>query len=589
MKKFLKLLLFAFAITALFAFTACRSDDGGGAGNGGAGGGGAQPPIDIPEGDVAVVIEGDARLHAHGLEIVSIDGEDVLRFTNTRNITVGAWNRSPDRMPHISESYWADWIRAEMLRLHNVQVEFIEIPRWEEVQFMAQLLAIGEAPDVAFTFEYATVQALADMDGIMDLAPLVVSYRDLMPSFYNLQGPDNIWWNRDPQVGTLWAFAGRHYASDLRIATFVREDWLEALGLDRPTTLQEFEDMLIAFRDNATLLLGDDAAHMIPFQPTQDVTWTADPVITSFIPHDITDREWYVYGFDDRRFTMPGIKEGIRVLNRWYNEGLIWRDFSLHDANDPIAADLLMLGFVGSFSGNWDIAFRAQPGLITNLQENAGPQARLVPVASFPNDAGEIRFQVPHGTDRSVFFPATNTEPVASLLYLDFVSRPEVREFLMFGEYGIHYERDADGGLVHIPPEDIPDNWIFPVIRNFDLLPTFNGVPPLNNPEYATLAHTFPGVDPQVVMETIDIGLRYAWVGPRAVTRMVLAEAQFGGGLSDIRDAAVNQAIVAPIADFDRVFDAGMENYMASGGRAIIDERHIAWVETFGDTDWLPH
>jgi putative aldouronate transport system substrate-binding protein len=36
------------------------------------------------------------------------------------------------------------------------------------------------------------------------------------------------------------------------------------------------------------------------------------------------------------------------------------------------------------------------------------------------------------------------------------------------------------------------------------------------------------------------------------------------------------------------VFDAGMERYMAAGGRAIIDERRAAWLETFGDVDWLP-
>ena len=580
MKKLLKILMFAFALTAMFAFTACRGED--------------TPVVpdeivEIPEDDIVEVVEGDPRLIAHGLEIVNIDGENVLRFVDTRDISVAAWNRSPDRMPHISQSYWAAWIQSEMMRLHNVSVSFVELPRWEEDTVMAGHLAIGNAPDVAFTFQFPVVQNYADMDGVMNLAPLIVNYRDLVPNFYNLQGSDNIWWNRDPQLGHVWAFAVRHYDSNLRMATFVRGDWLETLNMDPPTTRQEFEDMLIAFRDNATLLLGADADQMIPFRPTQDVGWTADPIITSFIPHDITDRQWYVYGFDDRRFTMPGIVDGVRVLNRWYNEGLIWPNFSLHDANDPIGDDLIMLGVVGAFSSNWDGPFRPSPGLIVNMQDNVGPHAHFIPVAPFENNAGIVRMQVPHGTDRSIFFPATNSEPVASLLYLDFISRASTREFLMFGYEDVHFRVDENGIYVAIPSADWPDEMYIPSLRNFDLLPTFNGIPPLDRPGFISLTRTFEGIDPVIVADTVNMGLNHAWVGPRAVTRQVLSEAQFGGGLPAIRDTVLNQAINATVADFDAVWAAGMETYMVSGGRAIIEERQAAWVETFGDTDWLPH
>ncbi|MDR0272142.1 MAG: hypothetical protein LBI27_02340 [Clostridiales bacterium] len=535
------------------------------------------------------VAEDDDRLERHDLAIVNIDGENVFRFNQTRSITVAAWNRGEVRQPHISQSYWAEWIQSEMMRLHNVQVEFVEIPRWEEVPTIANLLATRTAPDVSYTFEYPPVQTLADMGGIVDLAPLVVNYIDLIPHFYELQGADNIWWNRDPDVGTLWAFAVRHYNNALRIATFVRGDWLDTLGMEPPTTRQEFEDMLIAFRDNAELLLGSDAGQMIPYRLTQDVGWTGDPVITSFIPHNITDREWFVYGFDDRRFMYPGIKEGARVLNRWYNDGLIWRDFSIHSPNDTTADDLLMMGFVGSFSGNWDYPFRPNPGVIVNLTQTVGDHAYFIPVAPFENDNGVVRMQVPHGTDRSIFFPNTNDEPIASLLYLDFISRPSVREFLMFGYEGIHYEV-IDGVYTALSLDDVPDNMFFTVIRNFDLLPTFNGIPPLANPGFASMAHVYDGVDPGLVGATVDIGLRHAWIGPRVVTRQITSEARGGGlqGVNGMSNGVLNRAINASVADFDSVFDTGMAEYLAAGGQAIIDERAAAWAELYGDSDWLP-
>ncbi|MCL2386554.1 MAG: sugar ABC transporter substrate-binding protein [Defluviitaleaceae bacterium] len=585
MKKYL-ISLAVLTFSALFVFAACATDT---TPAGPTGPVTTPPPIeDLPE--IVEIIDGDARLLAHGLSVVSIDGEDVFRFDNPRNISVAVWNRGDSRMPHISQSYWAEWIQAEMLRLHNVYVTFVEIPRWDEVTFMAGLLATGEAPDVSFTFEYPNVEALAGMGGILDLSPLMINYRALIPNFYTLQGTENVWWNRDPVTGELWAFATRHYASSLRIGSFVRGDWLEALDMEPPTTLQEFEDMLFAFRDNADLLLGADAGQMIPYRLTQDVGWTGDPLLTSFIPSDLTDRQWFIYGFDDRRFMYPGIKEGARVLNRWYNEGLLWPDFSLHQAGDAVGDDLIMTGFVGAFCGNWDYPFRPSPGIITNMQQAVGDHAHFVPVAPFLNDAGETRMIVPHGTCRSLFFPHTNTEPIASLLYLDFISRPEVREFIMFGYEDIHFH-SVDGSFEPLSFDYVDDHMFIPSLRNFDLLPTFNGIPPLANPGLATLVHAFEGIDPQIVASAVDLGLAGAFNYPRVVTRAITAEARYGGGLQGAQgmgNGVLNRAINASVADFDSVFDSGMADYMAAGGAAIIAERNAAWVEMFGDVDMLP-
>ncbi|MDR0272091.1 MAG: sugar ABC transporter substrate-binding protein, partial [Clostridiales bacterium] len=498
-------------------------------------------------------------------------------------------NRDDLRQPHISESYWAEWIQSEMLRLHNIEVSFVEISRWEEGYYMDNLLSTGTAPDISYTFEYPMVEEFFNMGGIIDLAPLIAEHSYLFPNFTELQGRDILWWQRNPENGTLPAFTARHYNNALRTATFVRGDWLDALDLEPPTTRREFEDMLIAFRDNAKLLLGNDAKNMIPYRLTRDVGWTGDPVLTSFIPHNITDREWFIYGYDDRRFMYPGIKEGARVLNRWYNDELIWRDFSLHENNDPIGDELIMMGYVGAFSGNWDYPFRPNPGIITNLQQFVGEHAYFIPVAPFENDAGVVRMQIPHGTDRVVFFPQTNTEPIASLLYLDFISKPATREFLMFGYEGIHYE-EIDGIYTAIPHDDIPDNMIHTSLRNFDLLFTFNGVPTLNNPDLAILAHNYVGIDPRIVGTTVNMSLRHAWTAPRVVTRPIAAEARGIqlSGVNGMGNGVLNRAINASVADFDAVFDIGMAEYLASGGQAIIDERAEAWRELYGDSDWLP-
>lgn len=574
------------ALVSVFALTAC-----GGGTEATQTGGGAAEHLETPEEAVIEeIVYGDLRLAQHGLEIVEINGENVLRFIDTRSISVSAWNRSPERLPHISESYWADWIRSEVLRIHNIDVTLVEVDRWTEGDVIGALLAARSAPDISMTFDYQRVLELAGMGGVTDLAPLVQNYADFIPHLYEMQGTEMVWWNHDPITGTLWAFTGRNFAGDLRMATFVREDWLNTLGIDPPTSHAEFEAMLFAFRDNAELLLGNDAVQMIPFQPSQDIGWRADHIMTSFIPNDITHREWFVYGYDGRRFMYEGIKEGARLLNRWFHEGLIWQDFSLYDANDPIGDDLIMLGFVGSFIGNWDYPFRTSPGIITNLRANVGSEANFIAVAPFENDAGIVRMEVGHGQERHIFFPHTNQEPIASLLYIDFISRPEVREFLMFGYYGIHHETGPDGYLLPISSDYFPDNMLIPSLRNFDLLPTFTNIPPLSNPNLNSLAFGFEGIEQENVNRTVEITRAHAWVPPRVVTRPIVSEGLYGGGLSGMfgkGNDALNQAINASPEGFDAAFNAGRERYMAAGGRAIIEERRQAWLETFGDVDWL--
>ena len=51
------------------------------------------------------------------------------------------------------------------------------------------------------------------------------------------------------------------------------------------------------------------------------------------------------------------------------------------------------------------------------------------------------------------------------------------------------------------------------------------------------------------------------------------AEVGIGTTLSTERDTFLNKAVTASVEDFDAVYDAGVANYMAIGGEAIMNER----------------
>jgi putative aldouronate transport system substrate-binding protein len=507
-----------------------------------------------------------------------------LRFVNTVSITAQLWDRGHERIPDFRQSYWAEWVRAQMLEKHNIDVTFVAIPRWTEGDQLTTLLGADNAPDVAFTFSFPIIQTFADMGAVLDLAPLLEQYGELLPNMYSLLTPENVYWNRNPNTGEIWALAGRLLA-DGRILTFVRQDWLEKLNLPEPSTLAEFEAMLVAFRDNAQLLLGNQAHRMIPLMVDHDVTWGMQALVENFLPNQMTERDWFVYGFDDRRFMHENaVKESLRVYNRWFNQGLIWQDFVYHTADSPVGADQIRLGFVGAYIANWDLPFRAADGMITGMRDNVGPEANFIPIAPFPNESGQMVKYMPPPTDRSIFLPHTNRNPLASLIYLDFMSRLDTRKFLAFGIEGVHHVRHENGAIQTLPLDNVPNNQFIPSLRNFDISLMVNGVD-LGDPVLtaSTLALGYPGIEPEAIVRAREIGLSRARVFPQVQTRPIRAEEGMGTPLREARDAAAHRIITAPVANFESTWAREWADYMALGGQAIINERRQAWDEAFGD------
>ena len=280
------------------------------------------------------------------------------RFLRTRSITVEVYDRGNPGGSKPEDNFFANWIKEGMLRDHNVKVTFKPVPRWTEVEVINNLLAAGDAPDICVTYDYPTILTYANMGGVLDMSPyLTDEYKELLPDLWSFLGEEFLFWNRDPVTGTVWAIEARLFQNK-RINTFVREDWLKKLNLPEPRSLEEFENMLRAFKANAQLLLGKDADKLIPYTTSYDIGWRNEHLILSFVPESITDKEMYIYGFDDRRLLWPGYKEGVRKLNQWYNEGLIWKDFPIYGPGDGTEDNNMKAGYVGAFMHNWDYPYR---------------------------------------------------------------------------------------------------------------------------------------------------------------------------------------------------------------------------------------
>ena len=505
--------------------------------------------------------------------IVTASAEELVdgKFAETRKITVEIFDRSNDGGTDPTNNKFTDFIKKGMLEKHNVEVEFVRVPRWTEVDEMNNLLAAGDAPDVCVTYSYPTIQTYANMGGVLDMNEYLVAYKDQLPNLYNLLGDYNIFYNQDPETGTVWAIEAL-LAERARINLFVREDWLAKLNMAAPTTIEEFEAMLVAFKDNAELLLGADADKMVPYTTSYDIGWRNDHILTSFVPDAASDEELYINGFDDRHMLYPGYKEGVRLLNKWYNMGLMWKDFALYGSGDTTEDNNIKAGFVGAFMHNWDYPFRnGEDSIHANLKRNVGEDAAYIAVECFKNDAGVYRKFLADSIDRKVFFPATNDEPLASMLYLDFISSPETVKYLQIGDEGINHEVMENGAIATkaaVAP-DIQNSGM-----NIDYTITINGLnlfdTDLTNKSKAL---NYAGVESKYVELALACSTNEGRTVGHFNVGAIAAEEGVGTSLTEKRDTFLCQAVVASEAEFDAVYDAGMADYLASGGQDIIDER----------------
>ena len=509
------------------------------------------------------------------------------KFADTRSITVEIYDRGNDGGSDPENNMYTEYIKKGMLEEHNVEVTFKKVPRWTETEDINNLLAAQEAPDICVTYSYPTVLTYADMGGVIDLKDMVEDYKADTPNLWAWLEDTNMLWDKDPKTGSLWAIEGRR-AEQQRIVTFVRQDWLDALNMKAPTTTQEFEDMLVAFRDNADTLLGKDASKMVPFSTSYDIGWRANNIITSFMDPKITNKEYYINGFDDRMVTEPQTKEAVRLLNKWYNDGLMWKDFALYGSGDTTEDDMIKAGYVGAFQHNWDYVFRnGEDSINANLKRNVGEDAKFVAVDCFKNSDGKYaKWLYSTAGDRKIFFPTTNDEPLASLLYLDFISKPETIKYLQAGDEGVTHEV-LDSGAIQIKAAE--GDAIQNSGKNIDYTITCNGTY-FGDWDLANLsiAYGYAEADPELVDAANKISLADGLEPINVNVGVIEAEAGVGDTLSSKRDQIYDNAVVASTADFDSVWDSYLSDYLSSGGQAIIDERTAKWAEYFGDADMLP-
>lgn len=486
-------------------------------------------------------------------------------------ITVEIFDRGTDGgRTDPTNNYYTDWIKEKVLAEENIGVTFVAVSRWEETQQLNNLMASRTAPDICMTYSTDLISNYRDLGGLVNVAPYIDT---LLPDLKEFLGEDPcvpgrnlIYRDLVPGTDAVFSMPARRI-NMARINTFIRKDWLDELGLPLPTTTEEYHQALLKFKEGVA---GLEPKQVVPFTMSEDVRWQADNLLYSFLDPDISDRDLYVYTVIDRKYLLPGYKEGVRFMNQMYHEGLIDPDFPLYP-DDPPVENVIKSGVVGSFMHNWDQAFRADRMILEDLRANV-PTAEIVAIDPFKNAAGVTAKQIYDPAGLRFCIPTTCKNVEAALRYINWLSKFENYNFLQIGEEGVTHE--LVDGVPKIIQTEGPQ--IMNSSMNIDYTMMINGLN-LGDDELnvKATALAYP-VDPQYIIDAYNFAMANGRPDP-VIPLPLSAAGPVTQTLDDLGDALMAEAITCDPEDFDAVWDAGIENWLAAGAQAVIDERAMAY------------
>jgi putative aldouronate transport system substrate-binding protein len=258
---------------------------------------------------------------------------------------------------------------------------------------------------------------------------------------------------------------------------------------------------------------------------------------------------------------MPGYKEGVRMMNKWYNERLIPRDFQ--NMNDEII-NKMKSGVVGAFCQDWDFPYRTNYNINQELAINV-PGAQFVPVYLNLNNLDMF-----DKTGLRIFIPSFSQNPIAALRYLNWLARYENYHFLQVGRENVNHQMVNNIPSIIARPEGDP--WFQNSPQNIDYTMPMNGIEMGSQELNArVLSLSYGNIPAETIVNAYAIAVRGARAP--AVYQITTTVNQYAQILQEKARQLLVQAIIAAPGDFDRIWEAGIADWKAAGAQEVYNER----------------
>jgi len=331
----------------------------------------------------------------------------------------------------------------EAEKLTGIHIEWIH-PLGKNEEYLSLLLASHEYPDIMennFAKNYIGGAAQAAVEGvIVPLDALIAEYGPNLTAYFE-KYPDLLKDVRESD-GQIYGYpmslpdlgSGLNY-----MGPQINKTWLDALGLDPPETLDEWEVVLAAFKE----AYPDKP----PFLSLDAFAEENGYVQMIFFAHGVTPRFWQEDGVVKYGPLEPGFKDALERLHKWYANG--WLD------NECVTDNWITYTAkrdMGDFGANY---------YWCNLTKKNGDEFIGLPMPTLEGGDRTINSNS-ETTIQDIIYAISTTNPyqAESIAYLDFFYGGQG---MMLANWGVEYESYVvkDGvprftSIILNPPSDRP-------------------------------------------------------------------------------------------------------------------------------------
>lgn len=460
-----------------------------------------------------------------------------------------------------ADNYYTQWVQSEFGDKYNVTVEYVAISRSNEVQDFNQMIAAGTAPTIIFHYDMpqavnywseGAMQAI-DLDEVAFYAPTYWS---------NMQSTIETYGKLDGENAFIFAARDPIYYNWV---TLIRQDWLDQVGLDVPTSNEELITALQAFKDAG---LGVENDPLIVKSFTYFYNW---------IEEGTSEDELALYlDLNVAPFTWSATKNYLQDMNTKYNAGLIDPEFYL-TTDDTLAKGKFVSGQCATYSFYMSNGTDVFDSLLAN-----DPDAKVAVLGS--TVSGTVAdgysahyYEYPsYGMIMGINANATAEERAATYMFLDWMSQDENLTYLQHGIEGETYTVDADGiatqisdyeGEAKLSQNNNKDYWcLVQEVQNYgDKETTLKANKSLLAPE---------GYD-WIVEETYDLceaGADGGLITP-IFTKAVESTAEYSTDLNSLWQEAYVDCVTCSPEEFEAKYEEYCEEYLDAGYQEILDEK----------------
>lgn len=475
-----------------------------------------------------------------------------------------------------------DRIIQKMEEINNVEFEFVASPGGSEEQEQKLMLMVstGEKLDLVTMLNGIDSTKLQWVeDGVL------LAYED-----YLTENHPNLKAIVDADIYKYLKIDGKSYFKPLPLEAgnrgyVIKQDWLDKVGLDVPTNLDEYYEVIKAFTyDDPDGNGKDDTYGFFVSEPYGSNAFGY--IARSFVNCGCWGGDWVELpdGTVTQFVASDYAREAFRFIKKCYDEGLFNKSFVNEKDAEGKMEDLMVQQKIGMM----DVT--GVSGLLRRF-EDAGMEADLTYLPPL-NHADGSQGTLPHsgGSWGYHIIPKTCSNPEKVLDFLEWSLTEEGRTITSYGIEGIHYTSvsEQDGIKVfEVNKEEMSKDWNtadygygYPLAWGG---PNYSGgyIPMKENGYDFDVA--YPKQELWSIPDNLGtpfddlkvVNAQYAQVFPfqASIDQSITVDQK----LIDIEIQGRTKAIVEPAADFDANWDAMLAEWMAAGGKELIERGNAAW------------